>query len=177
MDDDAVWVGPSDMLDATTMQRSNICIAYSTTSYEDTGPLAVTYLQMRGKQVQLVSRISTALNLLAFAYDAPTNLLGLTAFDPDVLPLEACNTFGIRYEDFFTPKVGQYLPGTYLAAKGSVWRYYLVEDYGEIVPLADCELAAPLVARAWIDREIQRTDLSTRLAKFIPPNAPELLAQ
>ncbi len=136
----------------------------------------MSYLYMSGKQVRITSRLSTALTLLAFMFDSHANLQRLSALDPELPASEAVEALDVRYANFLTPKVGQYLPGEHLASTRSIWRYYLVEDYGEVVPLADCQLAAPLVAGAWADQETERMNLSSRLAKFNPPNSAEIIA-
>ena len=173
---DVIWVGPDEALPPIDTQSSRIYVAYSASGRDKVGPRAVTYLRMNGVGVQISSDLHNALTLLAFLYDDPSNMRTFAELDPRLPASEAVRMLGLHYANFLTPKVGQYLPGEHLAKAGSVWRYYLVEDYGEVVPLADCELATPLVARAWADQEAQRTDLASRLAKFNPPDSAQIIA-
>lgn len=170
------WVGPKEEAPDFATGQYRAQVEYTAERYADTGPLTCSRMWMGGKRIEIRSRLGIALNLLTYLFDQPAHLDQLSDLDPHQALDQALSSLGLAREGLITIKVAAYESGSHIAPNATGWNLYLVEDYGEVVPIADCELAAPLAFVLYAQEQRQQSDISSRIVEFIPDNAAALLS-
>ena len=168
------WIGPHTRSD-DDRNAALVTIGYGGERYDDGNVLASMMLPMADRPVEVRCGLREAISLLTFVFDEPVYLAGLMAIDPTLTAEAALNHLGIDVPGLIRPKVADYDAGYHLAPYSGGWRLYFVEDRGEISPTADSIVPAALAYMVYASWRGQETDLSSRLAKFIPPNSAAII--
>jgi hypothetical protein len=169
---DSIVVAPENDKSLAEREGHELSVSYTKLPWKDKNYQARLIMRLRHDVITYSTSLFRALSFAAFHLEDRARIDSASRLNFHASGKIVAAQLGFDPETIIKPDVGTWMSGHYVAPADGRFLGFLVDTYGEIVPLVEADEIGIVLYWLWVSDQITAVDLSSRLAPFFPHDAP-----